>query len=63
MVGEAIANFDPYVGVAIGLFVVGLFAVMVYEKSSSSKSKHQQQQQHTAADVDAKRSSRSSSDS
>ncbi|AIC16740.1 hypothetical protein [Nitrososphaera viennensis] len=59
MVGEAIANFDPYVGVAIGLFVVGLFAVMVYEKSSS-KSK-QQQQQRAAADADDKRSSSSSS--
>ncbi|HEX6067644.1 MAG TPA: hypothetical protein VFZ05_02480 [Nitrososphaera sp.] len=35
MVGEAIANFDSYVYVAVGLFVVGLFAVMVYEKTSS----------------------------
>lgn len=51
MVGEAIANFDVYVGVAIGLFVVGLFAVMVYEKTSA-KSK---QQQRAAADVDDKR--------
>lgn len=56
MVGEAIANFEPYVGVAIGLFVVGLFAVMVYEKSSG-KSK---QQQRAAADADDKRSSSSS---
>jgi hypothetical protein len=57
MVGEAIANFDPYVGVAIGLFVVGLFAVMVYEKSGSSKSK--QQQQRAAADADDKHSNSS----
>lgn len=41
MVGEAIANFDSYIGVAIGLFVVGLFAVMVYERANS-KSRHQQ---------------------
>jgi hypothetical protein len=51
MVGEAIANFDSYVWVAAGLFVVGLFAVMVYEKSSS-KSKQQQ-----PAAADDKRSS------
>lgn len=56
MVGEAIANFESYVGVAIGLFVVGLFAVMVYEKSSG-KSK---QQQRAAADADDKRSGSSS---
>ena len=56
MVGEAIANFEPYIGVAIGLFVVGLFAVMVYEKSSG-KSK---QQQRAAADADDKRSGSSS---
>jgi lysylphosphatidylglycerol synthetase-like protein (DUF2156 family) len=56
MVGEAIANYAPYAGVAIGLFVVGLFAIMVYEKSSS-KSKQQQQQQQAAANVDDKRTS------
>jgi hypothetical protein len=53
MVGEAIANYSTYVGIAIGLFVVGLFAVMIYEKSGS-KSK---QQQRAAADTDGKRSS------
>jgi hypothetical protein len=41
MVGEAIANFDSYIYVAVGLFVVGLFAVMVYEKTSS-RAKHPQ---------------------
>jgi hypothetical protein len=46
MVGEAIANFEPYVWVAVGLFVVGLFGVMVYEKSSSRS----KQQQPAAAD-------------
>lgn len=49
MVGEAIANFDSYIGVAIGLFVVGLFAVMVYERSSSKS-----RQQPAAADRDDK---------
>ena len=48
MVGEAIANFDSYIAVAIGLFVVGLFAVMVYERSSSKS----RQQQPAAADRD-----------
>ncbi|WP_415282587.1 hypothetical protein [Candidatus Nitrososphaera sp. FF02] len=46
MVGEAIANFELYVWVAVGLFVVGLFGVMVYEKSSSRS----KQQQPAAAD-------------
>lgn len=44
MVGETIANFESYVAVAIGLFAVALFAVMVHEKLDSS-----QQQQHRAA--------------
>ncbi|MEO9362405.1 MAG: hypothetical protein ABI348_00760 [Nitrososphaera sp.] len=57
MVGEAIANFEPYVGVAIGLFVVGLFAVMLYEKSSGKSKQQQQQQQRAAADADDKRRS------
>ena len=47
MVGEAIANFEPYIGVAIGLFVAGLFAVMVYERASSKS-----RQQPAAADRD-----------
>jgi hypothetical protein len=34
MVSESIANFDSYVWVAVALFVTGLFAVMVYEKTS-----------------------------
>ncbi len=51
MVGETIANFDSYVIVAVGLFVVGLFAVMVYERSDS---KFRQHQQHGVADKDRK---------
>lgn len=48
MIGEAIANFDSYVGVAVGLFVAGLFAVMVYERASAKS----RQQQPAAADRD-----------
>lgn len=48
MVGEAIANFEPYVGVALGMFVAGLVAVMFYEKASSKS----RQQQPAAADSD-----------
>ena len=35
MVGEVIPNFDSYTWIAVGLFVIGLFAVMVYERFSS----------------------------
>ena len=57
MSGEAIANFDSYVMVAVGLFIAGLFAVMVYERSSAKAKREQQQQQQqqrtgTAADTE-----------
>jgi hypothetical protein len=55
MPGEAIANFDSYVMVAVGLFIIGLFAVMVYERSSTKAKREQQQQQQrtgTAADTE-----------
>jgi hypothetical protein len=45
MAGEAIANFDSFALVAVGLFIVGLFGVMVYERSSSKAKREQQQQQ------------------
>jgi hypothetical protein len=48
MVGEAIANWGSYVDVAIGLFVAGLFAIMVYERTSAKSS----QKQPAAADQD-----------
>jgi hypothetical protein len=32
---ESISNFDTYVWVAVGLFITGLFSIMVYEKSNS----------------------------
>ena len=54
MVGEVIANFDSYVIVAVGLFIVGLFAVMVYERSSA-KAKREQQQQRTGTAADTEK--------
>lgn len=32
---ESISNFDTYVWIAVGLFIAGLFSIMVYEKSNS----------------------------
>jgi hypothetical protein len=55
MAGETIANFDSYVIVAVGLFIVGLFAVMVYERSSSKAKRDQQQQQHTGTAADTEK--------
>ena len=54
MIGETIANFDSYVMVAVGLFIAGLFAVMVYERSSA-KAKREQQQQHTGTAADTEK--------
>jgi hypothetical protein len=43
-----ITNFDSYALIAAGLFVIGLFSAMVYEKSSSkAKQRARQQQQQT----------------
>jgi hypothetical protein len=36
MAFESIPNFDQYIVVSVVLFIVGLFSVMVYEKSNSS---------------------------
>jgi hypothetical protein len=38
---EGIASFDKYVWVAVGLFVLGLFATIVYERSSSNSRQYQ----------------------
>jgi hypothetical protein len=38
MVFESIPNYDQYVFVSVVLFIVGLFSVMVYEKSNASSS-------------------------
>jgi Ca2+-dependent lipid-binding protein len=59
MAVEGIANFDSYVWVAVGLFIIGLFAIMVYEKSNSKTQRHyrqqqqqQQQQSGTSSDIE-----------
>jgi hypothetical protein len=44
MVFESIPNFDQYVFVSVVLFIVGLFSVMVYEKSNSSSVKAEKKQ-------------------
>jgi hypothetical protein len=43
MVAGAIPNFDSFVWISVGLFVVGLIGTTVYERSSS-KTKRQQPQ-------------------
>lgn len=45
MVVGAIANFDSFVWIALGLFVLGLIGVMVYERSSSKAKRQQPQSQ------------------
>ena len=45
MAAEGIANFDLYAWFAVGLFITGLLAAMVYEKSTSSIKYLKQQQQ------------------
>ena len=35
MVVGAIPNFDSFVWISVGLFIVGLIGTMVYERSSS----------------------------
>jgi heme exporter protein D len=59
MAAEGIVNFDSYAWLAVGLFITGLLAVMVYEKSSS-KTKHlkqeqQQKRQEVGSSSDIKR--------
>jgi heme exporter protein D len=55
MAAEGIVNFDSYAWLAVGLFITGLLAVMVYEKSSSKtkqlKQEQQQQQQQKRQEV------------
>jgi hypothetical protein len=55
MAAEGIANFDSYVWVAAGLFITGLFAIMIYEKSSSKIQRYprqQHQQSGTSSDIE-----------
>jgi hypothetical protein len=44
MVGEIITNFELYVWIALGLFVVGILAVLVYDNAADSKLKRRKQQ-------------------
>ena len=48
---EPITNFDTYAWIAAGLFVIGLFGIMIYEKSSS-RVKRYHTQQGTASDIE-----------
>jgi hypothetical protein len=52
MVVEAITNFDSYVWVAVGLFITGLFAIMVYEGSTSKAKQYHHQQPGTSSKVE-----------
>ena len=48
-----ITNFDSYALIAAGLFVIGLFLVIVYEKSSSkAKQRAREQQTGTSSNVE-----------
>ena len=47
------ANFDSYALIAAGLFVIGLFLVILYEKSSSkAKQRAREQQTGTSSNVE-----------
>ena len=48
-----ITNFDSYALIAAGLFVIGLFLVIVYQKSSSkAKQRAREQQTGTSSNVE-----------
>ena len=48
-----ITNFDSYALIAAGLFVIGLFLVILYEKSSSkAKQRAREQQTGTSSNVE-----------
>ena len=48
-----ITNFDSYALIAAGLFVIGLFLVIVYEKSTSkAKQRAREQQTGTSSNVE-----------
>ncbi|HEY9485698.1 MAG TPA: hypothetical protein VFC05_15185 [Nitrososphaeraceae archaeon] len=49
MVFESIPNYDQYVFVAVGLFIVGLLSVMVYERSNSSSNKQEKRSSSSSA--------------
>jgi len=51
MVFESIPNFDQYVIVSVVLFIVGLFSVMLYEKSSSSSTNKQEKSSSSSSSL------------
>ncbi len=56
MVAGPITNFDTYVWISVGLFVVGLIGAMVYERSSGKgrrqPPKNQKQQSRSGTNTD-----------
>lgn len=46
MVGEIITNFELYVWIALGLFVVGIVAVLIYENGMTDFNLKRRKQQH-----------------
>jgi hypothetical protein len=52
MVGEIVANFDLYVWIALGLFVAGVFAALIYDNSTATfKPKHRKKQTHPETSI------------
>jgi len=52
MTADVVANFDSFIWVAVGLFITGLFAIMVYGRSSSKAKQYPGQQQGTSSDIE-----------
>jgi hypothetical protein len=46
MVGEIITNFELYVWMALGLFVGGIVAVLIYENGMVDSNLKRRKQQH-----------------
>lgn len=46
MVGEIIANFELYVWIALGLFIVGIVAVLIYENGMTDSNLKKRKQEH-----------------
>jgi hypothetical protein len=52
MTADMITNFDSFVWIAVGLFITGLFAIMVYGRSSSKTKQYPRQQQGTSSAIE-----------
>jgi hypothetical protein len=46
MVGEIITNFELYVWIALGLFVAGIVAVLIYENGMNDSNLKRRKLQH-----------------